>query len=136
MDADEDAKQEKEPPKAKSRAMKHDGRTWKERYEQPVKYCRYTAPGFDGKPRIFFKFDLPPGQHMVDPEVYAILKELKHLDRSPERGGGVTHTGLRNRNATLWHLPDTEIGRTAADIIGGKLRDLAHKMKQESGIGR
>ncbi len=136
MNRDEEAKQGPEQPEAGSRAMRHPGRTWTERYQQPLKYCRYSDRGYDGKPRIYFKFDFPPGQHKVGDTVYAILKELKHLDRSPERGGGMTHTGLRCNTASLWQLPDTPIGRTTADILDARLRELARQLENDLGTSR
>src|SRR5437868_2667182 len=94
-------------------------RVWSERFVPPVKFRRFTGRGFDGTQRIYIQFDLPPEQDRLDPRVYEILKELKYLDRSPEHGGGFTHTGLkavsngRQKAGSLWSLPDTPIGRTA-----------------------
>jgi hypothetical protein len=115
---------------------------WAERFVQPVKFRRFTGSGRSGKPLIFIQFDLPPGQDQLAPNVYAILKELKHLDRSSERGEGLCPTGLksessaRHKSGTLWSLPDNPVGRTACDILWAKLIDLAGHMESEQEKGR
>ena len=116
-------------------------RMWTERFVQPVKFRRFTGRGRGSKPMIFIQFDLPPGQDQLDPNVYAVLKELKYLDRSPEHGGGQCPTGLssmssaRHKPGTLWALPDNPVGRTAADIVAARLFDLARQMEQEGKSG-
>lgn len=102
------------------------GRTWTERLEHPVKYRRYTANNAAGFPFIFLKFDFPPGQSTLHPEVFSVLQEMTTLD-------GRTATGLKlvrdKIHGKVWRLPDSEIGRTAADVIDGKLRDIADRTR-------
>jgi hypothetical protein len=86
-----------------------------------------------------FKFELAPGQSDLPQGVYDILHELKYLDRNPVtgHGSGRCPTGLAfnrsKKHGRVWVLPDNPTGRTAADIIDAKLRDLAHKLEREPG---
>ena len=60
--------------------------------------------------------------------------------RGRRNGGGQHHTGLAfnrsKKHGRVWRLPDTPLGRTAADIIDAKLADLAAELADESGRDR
>jgi hypothetical protein len=113
-------------------------RPWTQRTKR-VQYVRYTGKGYDGKEHIFLRFNLPAGVVKLDQPVFDILQEMKHLDRPT---GGRCPTGLKNVKGSqypkgmLWQLPDTPVGRTAADIIDAKLGELAHKMQEDEGKAR
>jgi hypothetical protein len=121
---------------------KKPGFGWTVRITGPIRYRRYTDKDGGGRPSIFFKFELAPGQSDLPQEVYDILHELKYLNRNPEhgKGSGQYPTGLEfqrsRKHGRVWKLPDDSTGRTAADIIDAKLSDLAHKMEQEQGKTR
>ena len=119
------------------------GRSWTERFTGPVRYRRFTDLDAGGRPSIFFKFELAPGQSDLPQGVYDILHEMKYLDRNPadhEHGQKPCPTGLAfnrsKKHGRVWRLPDTAVGRTAADIIDGKLRDLAATLEGEAGPSR
>jgi hypothetical protein len=109
-------------------------RPWTQRLEGRLQYVRFTGRGYDGNQHIFFQFNLPSGQTKLDQPVFDILQEMKHLSRP--WGGNPCPTGLRcvtsreYPNGTLWQLPLNEVGATAADVIDGKLRDLAATLEQ------
>lgn len=119
---------------------KRPGRGWTERFSGPIVYRRFTDYDGGGRPSIIFKFELAPGQSEMPRDVYEVLHQLKHLDRSPGHGRKPHFTGLEytrdTRHGRVWRLPDTPAGRTAADIIDAKLCDLAHKIEQATGQGR
>lgn len=137
MDDVEGAKQDAAQRQAASetRQKPPPDRMWAERFRHPVKFRRFTGRGFSGKPQIFFQFDIPPDQERLDPGVYEILQELKRLNRGTEHGMGQVPTHLkavsngRQKPGTLWTLPDSPVGRTAADVITARLTDLADQLK-------
>jgi hypothetical protein len=135
-DHDQGTKQDAGKP-----ASKRPGRSWTERFTGQIRYRRYTDLDAGGRPSILFKFELAPGQGDLPQGVYDILHELKHLDRNHDfpNGGGSYPTGLAfsrdKKHGRVWRLPDNSTGRTAADIIDGKLRDLAITLEQEGGQG-
>lgn len=106
------------------------GREWTVRLNGPVPYRRYSGLNEGNRETIFFEFDLPPGQREVPPEVYAVIKSVQYLERSPEHGGGRCNTGLECRRG-IWQFPATHTGRTAADILDAKLADLAQQLDNE-----
>ena len=116
------------------------GRGWTARYSGQVRYRRFTDLDAGGRPSIFFKFEPAPGQLELPPEVYAVLKEMRYLDRDAEHGFGQRPTALTfnrsKKHGRVWRMPDTPAGRTAADIIDGKLMDVAEKLDQEHARGR
>jgi hypothetical protein len=118
------------------------GRSWTERFTGPIRYRRYTDLDGGGRPSIFFKFELAPGQSDLPQEVYDILHQLKHLDRNPKHGRGSgqypTHLEFQRskKHGRVWKLPDDTTGRTAADIIDAKLSDLAHKLDRDQATSR
>jgi hypothetical protein len=122
-------------------AGKRPGRGWTERFTGPIRYRRYTDLDAGGRPSVIFRFELAPGQSDLPQAVYDVLHELKYLDRNPDfpQGGGKYPTGLGfnrdKKHGRVWRLPDTPTGRTAADIIDAKLRDLAHDLEQGGGPG-
>jgi hypothetical protein len=65
---------------------------------------------------------------------------MKHIDRGIEHGGGQRHTNLTFRRSKkhgrVWRLDDTPTGRTVADIIDVRLRDLAATLEREPGQSR
>lgn len=119
---------------------KKPGRGWTERFTGSIRYRRFTDIDAGGKKAILFKFELAPGQSDLPQAVYDILQEMKYLKRSPEHGGGQQHTNLTfnrsKKHGRVWRLDDTPTGRTTADIIDAKLRDLAHQLEQELDPGR
>jgi hypothetical protein len=135
-----DRHQDTEQDAGKSAATRS-GRSWTERLTGPTRYRRFSDLDAGGRPSIFFKFELPHDQ--LPPAVYDILHELKYLDRDPadhEHGNRPCPTGLAfdrsKKHRHAWRLPDTPVGRTAADRIDAKLRDLAHHLEQEQGRDR
>src|SRR5271157_2528360 len=109
-------------------ANRHGQRTWTQRLTGPVQYRRYTAKGFDGPPRIFFEFSLPPGQDRLDDAIFAVMKEHQtHQDGYP------SHLTSR-KNGTLWSMPEHEHNRALADRIDMVLQYLALKIEQEPGV--
>lgn len=125
----QEAKPEENPAKART------GRTWTERLVQPLKYRRYAANGAEGKRYIYFEFELPKGETRIPQAAYDILKEMTTMN-------GRTHTGLkcvrssRQVTGTLWSLPNTPVGRAAAEVVDAKLLDLAHLLEAEQGHSR
>jgi hypothetical protein len=111
------------------------GRGWTSRFTGPIRYRRFTDIDAGGKQAILFKFELAPGQQDLPQEVYDILNELKHLKRSPEHGGGQQHTNLAfnrsKKHGRVWRLDDNPTGRTVADIIDAKLKQVAEKIEQK-----
>lgn len=116
------------------------GRGWTERLSGQIRYRRFTDIDAGGRPAILFKFELPPGQSDLPPEVYSILQEMKHIDRGVGHARGERHTGLTfnrsKKHGRVWRLNDDVTGRTVADIIDAKLSDLAAKLDAEPDVGR
>ncbi len=118
------------------------GRSWTERFTGPIRYRRYTDLDGGGRPSIFFKFELTPGQSDLPQEVYDILHQLKYLDRNPKhgKGSGLYPTQLTfqrsKKHGRVWGLPDDSTGRTAADILDAKLSDLADNIEQAQARAR
>lgn len=141
MEREQESVQEGSDP-AKS-GGKRPGRGWTQRFTGPIRYRRFTDLDAGGRPSIFFKFELAPGQSDLPQGVYDILHELKYLDRNPadlEHGRNPCPTGLTfnrsKKHGRVWRLPDTPPGRTAADVIDGKLRTLAATLEREPGQSR
>jgi hypothetical protein len=111
------------------------GRGWTERFTGPVRYRRFTKKDDGGRPSIFIKVEEPTDGSKMPEEVWDIIRSVKYLDRGPEHGGGEHHTGLsftRSRKyGRAWRLPDTAIGRTAADIIDARLSEFAERLDRE-----
>lgn len=109
------------------------GRGWTSRFKGPIRYRRFTDIDAGGRPAIFFKFEQAPGQTDLPQEVYDILHQMKHLDRGSDHGGGKHHTNLTfkrsKKHGRVYRLDDNPTGRTTADIIDAKLRDLAHELE-------
>ena len=107
-------------------------RSWTQRNVQPVKYQRYSDLDAGGTPRIFFKFELPPGHDKPEQAILDIKEKWKTINGCP--------TGLKVVNDRVhgktWRLPDNKVGRTAADFIDVDLLKLAHKMTDEPGFSR
>jgi hypothetical protein len=117
------------------------GRGWTQRFSGPIVYRRFSDIDAGGRPYIFFKFELPPGENNLPQPVKDILNDLKHLKRDPAGGhSGPSPTGLtytRDRfHGRVWKVADNEIGRTAADVIDARLTDLAEKLETEPAKGR
>ena len=119
------------------------GRSWTERLTGPIRYRRFTDIDAGGRPSLFFKFELAPGQSDLPQGVYDILHEMKFLKRTPgdlEHGDKPCPTGLAfnrsKKHGRVWRMPDTPQGRTAADIIDAKLADLAAELSTEPQRGR
>jgi hypothetical protein len=127
MDHDQDSENE-----AGQSDKKQPGRSWTERLTGPIRYRRFTDLDAGGRPSIFFKFELAPGQRDLPQEVYDVLNEMKQLN--PRFGHGIRPrpTGLEfnrsKKHGRVWRMPDNQVARTAADIIDGKLRVLAHQI--------
>jgi hypothetical protein len=119
-----------ETPKTEQPMERNKGREWTVRLTGPVRYRRYTGLNNANMPSIFFAFDAPPGQKEVPKDIYDVIKSVKHLVRGAEHGGGLHDTGLEYRQG-IWRLPDTEFGRTAADVLDARLADLATKMERD-----
>jgi hypothetical protein len=51
------------------------GRGWTERFTGPIRYRRFTDLDGGGRPAIFFKFQLAPGQTDLPQGVYDILQD-------------------------------------------------------------
>ena len=123
-------------------AEERPGRGWTERFTGPIRYRRFTELDGGGRPSIFFKFELAPGQSDLPQGVYDVLHELKYMDRTPDldHGSGKYPTGLAfsrsKKLGRVWRLPDNSTGRTAADIIDGKLRNLAATLEQQRELGQ
>lgn len=115
------------------------GRGWTERFG-PIRYRRFTDVDAGGRPSIFFKFELSPGQSEMPKEVWDILHSLRQIDRGPTHGGGRHYTGLQfnrsKKHGRVWRLPDSQTGRTAADIIDARLADLITKIEEGKDHGR
>lgn len=133
--------QNTEPDAGKS-AGERPGRSWTERLSGPVRYRRFVDTDPAGRSRIFFKFELAPGQTELPQGVYDVLHELKYLNRNQDfpNGGGRYPTGLQfnrsKKHGRVYVLPDNPTGRTAADIIDAKLADLAASLDHEPGQSR
>jgi hypothetical protein len=116
------------------------GRGWTKRLTGQIRYRRFTDLDGGGRPSIFFKFELAPGQSDLPQEVYDILHELKELKVRPGRDSQPTPTHLEfsrtKKFGRVWRLPDNQKGRTAADIIDAKLSDLAATLDSEPGQTR
>jgi hypothetical protein len=113
---------------------KHSGRSWTERSNGKIRYQRFSDVNGGGRPSIFYRFEVPPGQDEVPQAVYDILNSLKRMDRGGhERGGGDFFTGLKFRRDTrhgkVWELPDTPTGRTVADMLDSRLAELACRVE-------
>jgi hypothetical protein len=105
---------------------RNEQRGWTRRLTGPVQYRRYTGDYYDGQPRIFFAFDLLPGQAQLPAAIYEVMKNHElHRDGFP--------SGLKSKkNGTLWYLPDDEHGRGMADHLDMVLQDLASKLARDS----
>lgn len=119
------------------------GRSWTERLAGPIRYRRFTDTDPAGRPSIFFKFELAPGQDDLPQGVYDILHEMRFLKRNAndlEHGMKPCPTGLAfnrsKKHGRVWRMPDTPPARTAADIIDAKLSDLAATLDSEPGPSR
>ena len=110
-------------------------RGWTRRITGPIQYRRYTGLNHANLPSIFFDFDLPPGQRDVPEDVYKVIKSVKTLPRLSEGYYGTQDTGLECRGG-IWRLPDTPLGRTAADALDFRLRELAERIEHEQGSSR
>lgn len=133
MELDEEAEQGNERGKSVSQ-----GRGWTVRLAG-IRYRRFSDLDAGGRPSIFFKFELPPGQTDVPQKVYEILHELKYLP--PSRGHNKPcPTGLQfnrsKKHGRVWVMPDNSTGRTAADCIDSRLRLLAAEIEEERGRSR
>lgn len=121
-------------------AKERPGRSWTERLTGQIRYHRFTDLDAGGRPSIFFKFELAPGQSDLPQEVYDILHEMKSLQPRPFHGYKPQPTGLEfnrsKKHGRVWRMPDNPSTRTAADIIDGKLRDLAQQIDQGQDQGR
>jgi hypothetical protein len=121
---------------------KRPGRSWTERFTGSVRYRRFTDTDPAGRPRIFFKFELAPGQTELPQGVYDVLHEMKYMARNLDfpNGGGKYPTGLQfnrsKKHGRVYALPDNHTGRTAADIIDARLRELAATLDGEQGAAR
>lgn len=122
------------------RGQKPQPRSWTQRTREPLRFRRYADKDHLGRPSIIYRFEPDHGQADLPEEVYRILQSLKHIVRGPEHGGGLVATGLEfkrdPKHGRIWRLPDTPLGRTAADIIDAKLLDLAREMEAGEGRGR
>lgn len=116
-------------------AKQRKGRSWTERLSGPVRYRRFTDLDAIGRPSIFFRFELAPGQDDLPQEVYDVLREMKHLKARPGHGTKPCPTHLEfnrsRKHGRVWRMPDDPTGRTAADIIDAKLSDLAERLADE-----
>lgn len=112
-----------------------EGREWTVRVTGPIRYRRYTGLNQGGLPSIFFDFDLPPGQRDVPDDVYKVIKSVKQLPRPEGKGQGMRYTGLEFRQG-IWRLPDDPLGRTAADVLDARLRELAERIEHDQGTTR
>jgi hypothetical protein len=119
---------------------KRPGRSWTERFSGQIRYRRFSDLDAGGRPSIFFKFELAPGQSDLPQGVYDILHELKHLQPRTGRDSKPQPTNLEfsrtKKHGRVWRMPDNPQGRTAADIIDAKLADLAAKLEAEPDRGR
>ena len=116
------------------------GRSWTERLAGPIRYHRFTDLDAIGRPSIFFRFELAPGQDDLPQGVYDVLREMKHLKARPGHGEKPCPTHLEfnrsRKHGRVWRMPDDPTGRTAADIIDAKLADLAAELDAEPGRSR
>lgn len=115
-------------------------RGWTKRLTGPIRYRRFTDLDAGGRPSIFFRFELAPGQSDLPQGVYDVLHELKHLKARPGRDSEPQPTHLEftrtKKHGRVWRMPDNPQGRTAADIIDAKLADLAAELGAEPERGR
>lgn len=123
----------------KATAEQELGRTWTQRHTGPVRYRRFTDVDGRGRPSIFIKIELPPGQIDAPPEIYNILREGRYLPIGSDHKTG-KRTGLEfvrdPLHGRVWCLPNTHIGNTVADVIDARLAELAERMEQEQGPNR
>lgn len=104
---------------------------WTRRIGGPVQYVRYTDynKAGHGDRRIYFAFDLPPGQDRLDPAILAVIDEHKtYEDGYP--------SGMHKQNSKVWSLPDHEHGRALADRLDMALKELAEKLERPAGHDR
>jgi hypothetical protein len=108
--------------------QKPQGRPWTERYEQPVRYVRFTGKDDRGHRRIFVKFDLPAGEEKPHPDVLAVVQAHKRTEDDRPTGLRFTHDQVHGKT---WSVPDDPLGRETADKLDMALNEVAHKIERE-----
>lgn len=127
MVAEEDA----ERPKGRENHNWTHRRSWGRRLSGPVQYERFSALDAGGRPRIFWRFTLPPGQDKLPDAVYAVMQDhKKSLDGYPTGLKWTTHDRIHGKT---WNIEDTERGRAIADSIDMALKAVAEKLERERG---
>jgi len=91
-----------------------------------VKYRKLTD---DTMRIIAFKFDVAAGEKVPE-EALAVMREHK-------QDAGGAPTGLKfqdtRKHGKIWSIPNDMEGRTLADRIDFKLREVAQKMDEAAG---
>ncbi len=101
-------------------------RGWTQQLAGPVKYRKFTD---DTMRIIAFKFDVAAGEKVPE-DALAVMREHK-------QDADGAHTGLQfqdtRKHGKIWTIPNDVEGRTLADKIDFKLREVAQKMDEAQG---
>jgi hypothetical protein len=103
-------------------------RNWGQRLSASVQYERFSALDAGGRPRIFWRFTLPPGQDKLDDAVYATMHEHKKDDDGYPTHLKWSHDRIHGKT---WNIEDTERGRAIANRIDMALKAVAEKLERE-----
>ena len=126
--------EEPESPNTSTSGSLHRRRTATTAKIGNTKYERYN--GKNGTIyRIYFAFELPPGETQLDAAIYNVLKQHQRWPKNGARTG-LRHERGWSEGSQVWSLPSTMLGMTLADTLDNHLLELAHELRGGHRLGR